>query len=351
MGNNKYCRICWNTQNWQRPTGDARHYETGSYVTDKGFGHEEWLFNFDSLLNGYNPEDTHFYKYGFLQPINKYLEAFQGKIFSALLYTLSPERERLIIARINRLYVPEYPELDWALKQISNSGQLGEMQREVEVLRGKVDTSPFRNPISRDIINVRFLPQDVKFYDPHPIVVGDHKITRASRYQPLDWIDDFPPITNDLPPIAPPLTPEQDGDPTRSEALRTRAVIEGTTYEPRHIKLQNKLYRRLCAIHGFDSVGYEEGYVDLTVNTNNIVTLIEIKMELSAKRCIRMALGQLLEYAHYPISTRASRLLIVGDKLPEDEDKIYLKYLREQYCLPIYYARWDWDREELEDEI
>ena len=43
----KYCRICWNTRNWREPTAEASKLEKGdSYVRSHGFGHEEWLFNF-----------------------------------------------------------------------------------------------------------------------------------------------------------------------------------------------------------------------------------------------------------------------------------------------------------------
>jgi hypothetical protein len=43
----KYCRICWNTRYWREPTGEAAIFETAkSYVHEKSFGHEEWLFNY-----------------------------------------------------------------------------------------------------------------------------------------------------------------------------------------------------------------------------------------------------------------------------------------------------------------
>ncbi len=86
----KYCRICWNTLNWRRPSGEAQRIEMGgSYVSERGFGHEEWLFNFEWLLSGYNPGDQHGYKYSFLQPIGKYREIYIGETFSVLLYTVN----------------------------------------------------------------------------------------------------------------------------------------------------------------------------------------------------------------------------------------------------------------------
>ena len=43
------------------PTGDAARIETGdSYVARNLFGHEEWIFNFEWIIDGF--------RYGFLQP-------------------------------------------------------------------------------------------------------------------------------------------------------------------------------------------------------------------------------------------------------------------------------------------
>ena len=49
-----YARICWNTRGWVAPSGDAKNLETGTYAAKDKFGHEEWLFNFMWLLDGYH---------------------------------------------------------------------------------------------------------------------------------------------------------------------------------------------------------------------------------------------------------------------------------------------------------
>jgi hypothetical protein len=54
MGRERYiARVCWNTRNWVRPSGDAPLVEhADTYASTNGFGHEEWLFNFAWLLDG-----------------------------------------------------------------------------------------------------------------------------------------------------------------------------------------------------------------------------------------------------------------------------------------------------------
>ena len=76
--NNKLCRICWNTNGWRRPSGTIKENKN-SLAARLGFGLEEWLFNYEWLIDGH--------KYGFLQPIGKYIQTYEGHSFSALLYT------------------------------------------------------------------------------------------------------------------------------------------------------------------------------------------------------------------------------------------------------------------------
>jgi hypothetical protein len=95
----------------------------------------------------------------------------------------------------------------------------------------------------------------------------------------------------------------------------------------------------------------ERNAVDLKYIESGKTTFIEIKMEKTVKNCVRLALGQLLEYAHYPDFNKANSLLVVGDATPNESDKIYLQYLRDTYTIPIYYSQWDWIKGDLETRI
>lgn len=346
----KYCRICWNTKNWKQPTGEAQYFETGgSYVAENGFGHEEWLFNFSWLLTNQQFTGNTHCRYGFLQPIGKYYNKYMRNTFSALLYTRSPEGKNLLVAQINNLYVPDEQELTWALSQIVANGWVSSMQSELDSLG--IDYTPLINPNPRDIANVRFSLDDVTFFDPRTVVDPNHKISKSSRYHPFNWDDPIPQnfVPQNL--ATPPINQTDDDDPTRSEEGRTRAAVEATIYDPRHVKLQNTLYRKLCYLYGQSNVQYEADFVDLILNNNQVTIFIEIKTYLSAKRCIREAIGQLLEYSHYPRLSKAHELLVVGDAKPTCEDRSYLAFLRRNYNLPIKYSRWSWSQNDLEPSI
>jgi len=194
---NKYCRLCWNSTNWQRPTGEASKLKTkGTFIEKNSFGFEEWLFRFDWILSGYNGDKSK-YRYGFIQPMDKDRKSKVRKLFTVLLFTRNEAKDILIVAKIDNLYVPDNVEVKWATKKTKRRGWFAAMCRELiaeninEEPKGVFDKEP-------RFINVRFRPEDVKCYYPRPIVIGDHKIKRNLRYIALDWNDPFPPIDRKL---------------------------------------------------------------------------------------------------------------------------------------------------------
>jgi len=187
----RYVRICWNTSGWKRPTGDARPLESDSYVSANGFGHEEWLFNFDWVLPPYRNSEPGLYKYGYTQPLGKFYHSYRGKYFDILLYTFPPGGVPYFAARIRRVFIPHQAEIEWARKQFVDNGWFEIMKRQ---LRGPgCDPSLLDDPIPFHVLNMRFKQNDLDIYDPMIPVPLDHKIRRMFRYHPMIWDDTFEP--------------------------------------------------------------------------------------------------------------------------------------------------------------
>ena len=91
----------------------------------------------------------------------------------------------------------------------------------------------------------------------------------------------------------------------------------------------------------------ENEAVDMKLIDGGHVTFYEIKMETTVKNCIRLALEQLIEYAHYPNYQRADNLVVVGDVSLNDDDSTYLKFIRDTYNIPLHYAQWSWTNNKL----
>jgi hypothetical protein len=339
---NKYCRICWNTKYWHEPTGEATKLEVGkAYVRENGFGHEEWLFNFSWLQPG--PKGTTgLFRYGFLQPIGKFQSKYVGQTFDVFLYTITPEKKRLAIGIIHELYVPTDDEVDAAHRYMRKLGWLDEMANDLSSLA--LNPKVLNGPPS-DIINVRFKQLNVQFFDPRFLLPDNHVTSRIARYHPLNWMAEAPKETKSV------ATRKQGNTKKKSEEERTRSAIDSTTYSPRHDKLQNALDTFLRSLYGQKSVRYETDFVDIQLHRGKDVTYFEIKMALTAKGCIRDALGQLLEYNMYPGKQRASEMVVVGEPVATPHDSAYLSYLRKRFGIPVRYIRWNWERCALDESL
>ena len=110
-------------------------------------------------------------------------------------------------------------------------------------------------------------------------------------------------------------------------------------YIPTHNIIQNKLKSYLEDTGYYTEVLLEVDNVDIkAVTLNGEWHYFELKTS-APRQCIREALGQILEYAHYPFDNRAKKLYIVGCyELSENEVK-YMNLLRTIYNMPIWY-RW-----------
>jgi hypothetical protein len=128
----------------------------------------------------------------------------------------------------------------------------------------------------------------------------------------------------------------------------TKASVAGRHSEVdlRHNEIQYALYRHLVGLYGPRNVGTERptgtgGKVDVVVRRRAKYWFYEIKIETSARACIREALAQVLEYSFWPGAQEANRLIIVGEPIVDAESQTYLRRLHKQFSLPITYQQFD----------
>jgi hypothetical protein len=131
---------------------------------------------------------------------------------------------------------------------------------------------------------------------------------------------------------------------TKTIASRLAAEIE---VDLRHALLRESLVRILEAefpgrpVHP-EWTGVANGCrVDVAVDTRDGFLFCEIKVAPHVRDALRQAIGQLLEYAHWPNDRRAEKLWVVSEGMPCAEDVTYLQALRARYGLPAYYRRID----------
>lgn len=226
----KMCRICWNTDGWRKPSGAVRETRE-SFAAKHGFGMEEWFFNYEWCIDGY--------KFGYLTPIFNSRSTYEGKTVSAALYTFAGPKFVLLVAEISKVYVPNDEELSDAFEEMERLGWVKQMQEDIRHVDSENQgaSGALKKVLARPVsekINVRFHPNDVKFYDPMPRIDWRNR----NRYQLYNRNDELRIIDD--------RELNASDDPTRCELSRKRAAQQGTTVDPRHVRLQNRLYETLC---------------------------------------------------------------------------------------------------------
>lgn len=106
---------------------------------------------------------------------------------------------------------------------------------------------------------------------------------------------------------------------------------------PRHNGLSNEFRCWLARQFRIDAV-QEKEQIDIRFSWKEKSVLVELKICLGVgtTKSIREALGQVLEYNHYPKRTPAENWLIVLDEEPSSSDKYFIDKLRTERLLPLF---------------
>ncbi|MBN2422187.1 hypothetical protein JXB41_03085 [Candidatus Woesearchaeota archaeon] len=106
-----------------------------------------------------------------------------------------------------------------------------------------------------------------------------------------------------------------------------------------HNKIQEKYYNILVNKYGQKNVKMEKNYVDITLNVGDKTVYFEVKPFLSIISCIQEATGQLLRYLWQAnADPNLSKIIVVGQSQPNDNDKTYIEYMKNNLKLEFEYV-------------
>jgi hypothetical protein len=326
-------RLCWNTAGWVRPTGEARETESDTYATRMGFGHEEWLFNYQWMLEGW--------KYGFLQPVNRSYRKVQGSTIDVRLYTISPDGVWYYVAHVRHCEVLTQPQAEAAREEFRTRGWLADMEEHVEAIGGDVEGLRYEEPTS--IFNVRFRQREAEIYNPKRLVDDDDAVRSLKRYTLTE-------ITAERESVVRDWNRRVGRAGPKSAVARIRKAVAATVIDPVHDQLQDHLRELLSRRYGAKAVEMERDFCDLCVRQTAGVILIEVKSDGRPRRAIRDAIGQLLEYAYRSKSDgeRVTQLVVAAPGELGEADRAFLAHLREERGLPLSYLRIGRDVEQVD---
>lgn len=332
----KIARICWNTQEWKRPSGSKGKSKVNtSYENKYGFGHEEWLLDFSRVMpNGYH--------YGFLESLNVPSGKHIGQTYDIHLFTITPNKEKIYIGCLHNATAIALEESNFVYEKYKELGWLQEMKNDVISVGGQV-----KHFKAKWMFNVKFKFSEAKInHSNQPIIKSN---TLGHRYNLMNKTSDFIFLTN-----------EDGKTQTLDTSCFTRATHSGViVIDPLHKKIQELVKKELKDIYSplilekTDSFSSIKRRIDIMgkLKDSDEWHYFEVKTS-SAKQSIREALGQILEYSHYDhSSSRATKLYIIGPKQPDEKDIEYLQNLRERYNLPIWFRWFSFEDNKLHEEI
>ncbi|GAA5522406.1 hypothetical protein LQ318_11705 [Aliifodinibius salicampi] len=348
---NKFTRICWNTNGWTSPSGtEGKSDSEESFEGLVGLGFEEWLFNEGLNYNGF--------QYGFIQGVK---DSSKSKIVDLDLYTLKRTKEgtdAFWVATINNLEVISESKINQIQNELDFIDKLKKKKKEI------IDSKNIGERINSFLydryINVRFKLEEVEFPPDGELIKVNLDTSRYGRYKLYNgsiW---------DMLGIKKPVEDESEyglGQKSlnRSSGDSTTVNLSANSYQRKntHNKISEKLEQHLNNIKSDkeevvpESVRRDGRAIDMVYIKGKDAILYEIKTYPDIRNVIRKALGQILEYAYWndPYPDYNLKLVIVGTQTPDYISKNYLKYLRNEFSLPVYYSQFDLDEGILNKEV
>lgn len=332
----RIARICWNNENWQRPSGrQGKSVSLQTHEGTHGWGGEEWLFDFEKVFT----DGCH---YAHMQSISKNRSTYAGQIFDVSLFTKNSEtNEYYWVGEIQNLEVIDdlevlQPVYDYYLEQ----GWLNEIELQLVALG--IDAEHFRE-IGARMFCFRFLPEDARIYDPPKIIHPGDPIRNRTRYSTLMHFIETPALLENIPFQ---FVPGGNLDVVTGTSSASRT---NTGYQIKHLhnEISIALYKYLVKKYGRKNVAREHsipicnGCADMVLKTDEGLVFFEIKTYNTLKACIREAVGQLFEYNYFSEEKRAEEMVVISSMLPDETEKGYLKNLRRHLQLPLFYQCFD----------
>ena len=124
----------------------------------------------------------------------------------------------------------------------------------------------------------------------------------------------------------------------RRITVKSRSYITGAL----HNEIQQSYFDYLRQRYPRGTVTMEKEFVDIRIEEPNRVTFIEVKPFITARQCIREAVGQLLEYswAVQRDESKTLELVIVGPNRITPNERALLQHINQHAASQFRYVQW-----------
>ena len=260
MANPQYAaRICWNSAGWVYPAGEAailernpnKEWSKQTYSVKNKFGHEEWLFNFNWILDEW--------KYAYLQGVGRSFKKLSGKTIDVRLFSVAGQRKRFYVGELKNCEVLTVEQAALALSAYKRNHWLAAMKQQIQSMGG--NPNGLRRPL--EIFNIRFRPEDADIYEPlAPVSPSDYAM-KLHRYS-------LAALTGRLLPVAG-VWPTRAASHTKNRTgRRYRKGTVGRHFDPIHDIMQDEIVTCLKNQYGASAVEKEKDFIDIKVKLRSL---------------------------------------------------------------------------------
>ena len=344
----KFCRICWNENRWIKPSGRHGKSKNDTHEAKYGFGHEEWLFDFDKIINGYH--------YAFLEPLRETQNKYKNSSFDLTFYSIDGSiHQKYFIGEINGVEVIDRHTSESIIAEYKRRGWLKEMQTDLETVG--LNPNKIENEYIKEsqFLNVRFKVKYCKIYE-DPVPITDKHLFKYARYILQEYPAGFHPYWKDN---------EDSGYDFNSGSTNTGPLSKKTRksfgqreveYVLKHNELSTSFLKYLQSNYPNDESRREckafgMTKIDIVRRSGNDDYFYEIKTYPDLKTSLRVAFGQLFEYCFFPEAENAKKLFLVSDLPPDSNFEQYIKHVNTKINIPLGYIQYDVETEEVIGEI
>lgn len=338
-GRDKLARVCWNDYGWQRPSGLGGKSGSGeTHEASEGWGAEEWLFDFERQLDGYH--------YAYLTPIRNALAKHAGATYNIRLYTRDAvSRTYYYVGRLLNAEVLTQEQIADVTDRYQAQKWLSGMEGEVQAVTG--DPTFRLGEDGNGPFNIRFRPEQVERPSNSDGMEIIEDITEWTDSQHYVLLED---VRGNLPLVKPKKRDDEldmsgSNDDTPMHRPRQRLLRAGAVELPGlHDLVQDRLMAYLQTRYPKHRIKREVAIkehgtrIDVVQQRPDKSRIFyEIKVLPTLRACIREAMGQLLEYAHWPAKDLAAELVVVSHHKSDLDTDAYLAKLGEAYGLQLGY--------------
>lgn len=343
-------RITWNDRDWIEPSG--REGKSTSHATSHeklhGYTPEEWLFDIEKLIDGYH--------YARMESLNS--PHHLGQLYNLTLFTKDARASDWAwVARISDAEVISEEQSIMAAVEYRKNGWLQEQIEQLQRLP-EVNATDYIDRADGERFNVRFKPENIVLYNLVPFSEDEQP---PSLHYNLPGLKQQPAFLNEH----------------SQNILKEDELVHGSTDETdpegkftRHYKPQLK---ELDNVHGLLQTRFAKYLRSNRPTTHHIFTesrrrlertrvdieevtatgsriFYEVKTYPSSRHSIRVAIGQLFEYAYFPSHSLTDEFVIVSHIPATPQERQYLKYLSGKLGINVSYIAFDYKGEHLIDE-